>query len=143
MKRFAVGSLSNIGFGSAILVLLVVGIITTTNLRALIQSNEQVQHTLVVLGRLEETLALLTNAESSQRGYVITGNENYLGPYIAALAPENGASHHLQELRQLTSDNANQQKRLDTLEALVADKLALIQAKIRLPRDLRPRATLP
>src|SRR5580698_6223463 len=40
----------------------------------------------LVLGTSTELLAELQDAESGQRGYLLTGNESYLAPYLAANA---------------------------------------------------------
>src|ERR1700722_17806149 len=40
----------------------------------------------LVLGDSTELLAELQDAESGQRGYLLTGNEFYLAPYLAANA---------------------------------------------------------
>ncbi len=78
-----------------------------------------------------ETLRLLesgaTDAESDQRGFIITGSEQYLGPYQTALRTVNDA---LSELRRLTKDNPEQQRRLDVLEPLMADRLAVLKEGI-------------
>ena len=118
MKRATNNKYSNLGFGLAILVIVGAGVYATINLRTLITGNEMVSHTLIVEAKIDETLALLTDTETGQRGFIITGEEKYLEPYNLALAPDGGISQHLQELRQLTSDNPNQQKRLDLLESL-------------------------
>src|SRR4030095_6688051 len=59
----------------------------------------------------------------------------YLESYNIALAPADGISQHLNELRQLTVDNPNQQKRLDALNLLVVEKLAFIAKNIDLRRN--------
>jgi CHASE3 domain sensor protein len=68
-----------------------------------------------------DTLQLnLTDAETGQRGFIITGDASYLDPYTDALG-------HVQQseksLRELTSDNPVQQTSVDRLEPMVASKL--------------------
>ena len=136
MRQIAARNFSNLGFGSSIIVLLIVVVFAAINLRALIESNNNVSHTLIVLRIIDETLGLLANVEAGQRGYIITGEEQFLEYYDAAISLNNGISQHLQELRQLTSDNPNQQQRLDLLDPLVTEKLAFAQETIDLRRDV-------
>jgi CHASE3 domain sensor protein len=82
-------------------------------------SREWVSHTRIVLLDLESLLTCMLDAETDQRGYLLTHNESYLEPYNHALA----FSHdQIQTLRQLSSDNPEQQKNLDRLEPLMKAK---------------------
>jgi len=127
MKNIFTRNLANLGFGLAILVALILSGFIYNNMRTLVKSNQMVNHTLVVLESLNETLALLIEAESALRGYIITGDERFLKTYKSALSSSNNIHQHLQELRQMTADNANQRMRLDTLDSLVAQKITSIQ----------------
>src|SRR5574341_386225 len=124
--------LLHIGFTVAILALLSIFGYAGVSFNALIESNQRVGSTLLVQDRLGETLGLLTDAETSQRGYVITGDEVFLEPYTAALDPQTGIRAHLAELRELTNDNPDQQERLDRLEELIEAKLQFMQENIDL-----------
>jgi methyl-accepting chemotaxis protein len=91
----------------------------------------RVDHTYRVLEQIDAVRSSLKDAETGQRGYLITGKDTYLAPYRAAqgdLADEQGA------LRRLTADNAEQQKRLDALAPLVDSKLAELKQTIDLRR---------
>ena len=70
-------------------------------------------------------------AETGQRGFVITGDEAFLAPYMASLKD---LPPVLKEARELTRDNPNQQRRLDEVEPLVARKLAELKHTVELRR---------
>ena len=72
-------------------------------------------------------LGMRFDAETGQRGYLLSGEEPYLEPYRAALAQ---LDQILKRLRSLTADNAPQQRRLDALEPLTAKKLDELKAEI-------------
>jgi PAS domain S-box-containing protein len=94
--------------------------------------NEQwVAHTQQVLTEIEATFSALKDAESGQRGYLITGQEPYLEPYENAISELND---HLEKLRQLTLDNPNQQARLPVLETKIAERIARLKRGIELRR---------
>jgi len=97
------------------------------NTRALVDNSEWVAHTHDVLDGTDDLLSALKDAETGQRGYLITGVRSYLEPYTAGGA---AADEAMTTIRELTSDNAEQQARLDALEPLLAAKFAEMQQTI-------------
>lgn len=132
MKRVLNHNLPNLGFGLAVLTMLVVGGFCALSLRSFIASDEMVNDTVNVLAKLGQTLVLVDDIETGQRGYIITGDQRFLEPYHAANNPGSGINGLLQELRQLTGDNPRQQIYLASLDSLVAKKLAFVQETIGL-----------
>ena len=86
-----------------------------------------VEHTHRVIAALRLLISSATDAETNVRGYVITGREEFLEPYHSGLQRVN---HALSEVRRLTKDNPEQQRRLDALEPLVAERLAILKEGI-------------
>jgi PAS domain S-box-containing protein len=80
-----------------------------------------VQHTFKVLLAIDQLGVALTEAETGQRGYLLTGDARYLEPYEAAVPRVAPA---VAELRRLTADNPSAQQRVAQIEALVPTKLA-------------------
>lgn len=72
-------------------------------------------HSYQVLSQSQMALEQLINIETGMRGFVIAGKDNFLEPQIAG---ESKFSSSLATLKALTSDNAEQQKRLATLAQL-------------------------
>lgn len=99
MKSFTAGKFSYFSFGIVVLIVLIVCMFTIVNLRVFIDNNKKVERTLLVLNKSEKTLNLITEAETGQRGYIITGKEQYLKPLNVALASDGGVSQCLRELR--------------------------------------------
>jgi CHASE3 domain sensor protein len=93
---------------------------------------EWVDHTSDVITKSQLFLAALTDAETGQLGFVVTGDERYLEPYRRALPALAG---HLASLRSLTADNPAQERRLDRLGALTRDKLSETAESVRVRRD--------
>lgn len=91
-----------------------------------------VTHTRDVQGKLKDLLILLQDAETGQRGYLITGEDRYLPPFLSV---QNGIDSTLRSLRDLTTDNANQQRRLDTLGPLLSGKLDELKETISLRKN--------
>ena len=103
-------------------------------LQAFSESNRQVQRSLHTEHKLDETLSLVTDAETGPRGYVIMGQEVFLEPYFAAISSTDGIVPHVKDLRRLTLNNPRQQQRLDLLEPLVAAKLDFMNKVVELRR---------
>ena len=81
--------------------------------------------------RAEAMMSDLTDAESAQRGYLLTGDEAFLGPYLAIRESVRG---DLAALRPLATIGASQEH-LDALAPLVEAKLAHMLQIIALRRD--------
>ena len=100
-----------------------------------------VQHTLLVQLSVERLLADLEEAESSQRGYLLTGDLSFLDPYRAAAEESH---RQLSNLDTLTADNTQQQSLIDRIGPLVDQRLNQIEENLRLYRagafDGRSRA---
>ena len=121
-----------LGFGFALTCLGVVGIVSYLSVVRLNENAARVERTHEVLSSLELLLAAATDSETAERGYVITGDESYLEPYRDAGAVIDGQTRRL---RELTADDRAQQQRLESVVALVTDRLAILRAVIELRKD--------
>ncbi len=108
--------------------LIVIGIIGAWTLRKVHESDRWVDHTREVIRDTDVLLSSVKDAESGQRGYLLTGEPSYLQPYYDALrlTPE-----RFDRLKQLTSDNSQQQARLDALQPLITERLTSLGDVIR------------
>src|SRR5262245_41640335 len=74
------------GFTVAILALLLIAVLSHRSLQSRSGSAELVAHTHQVLEQLNGILSSLKDAETGQRGFLLTGEERYLEPYTSAKA---------------------------------------------------------
>ncbi|GLK56429.1 hypothetical protein GCM10008170_24480 [Methylopila capsulata] len=88
--------------------------------QAVRDQRDLVVHTYRVLLAIDRLLSVLQDAETGQRGYVITGDRGYLRPYEAAVAAEPAA---LAALGDLVADSAEQSERLAAATRVSARKL--------------------
>ena len=121
-KIFAV--LAAVGVG-----LVVIAAVSYRSVSNLKQNSAMVDHTYQVLEQVAAVSSSLKDAETGQRGYLITGEQSYLAPYAQA---QDDLSTEQAALRGLTKDNAAQQQHLDTLAPLVQSKLAELKQTIDL-----------
>ena len=113
------------GFALAALTMVVVAWFGYQGVHRLIENDRWVNHTNQVRVEIASVLSSLEQAESGQRGFIVTGHDSYLNPYRRAL-PD--IEKRLAEIRRLTSDNPNQQRRLDALRPVLERRLATLKA---------------
>ncbi|NUT61074.1 response regulator [Herbaspirillum sp. C9C3] len=109
-----------IGFAVAILAVVLIALFTWEASVSRGEAASAVSHTMKVREQLQMLVSTLKDAETSQRGFLLTGTESYLSPYNQARAALPG---EIAKLRGLLSDNPDQLQRLSQIERVVADKL--------------------
>lgn len=130
-SNWTVGRRLVAGFGLSALTLVLVGVISYRNAYLLIESDGWVEHSHLVRITLSNLISELKDAETGQRGYLLTGDEGYLEPYKSALG---SISSTLADLHKFTADNADQQRLLAGLSQPVDNKLAELKQTIDLRR---------
>ncbi len=116
-----------LGLGFLVLVLGVFSALWLSILQE--RATSWVRHTLEVEGRLNRVGRLVTQAETGQRGYLITGDRSYLGPYRQAI---NGLPATLDDLDASTSDNVAQQREMALLRASIKTRVSYLQLGVAL-----------
>ena len=116
-----------IGFGASLLILMISSIASLTSIRSLLNSAEQVRHTNEVVQKLEETISTMKDAETGQRGFLITGKEEFLEPYQGSFQKTTAL---LDNIQQLTIDNPVQQQNIVRLSAVIKKRFGKLQELI-------------
>lgn len=126
-----IGRRATVGFAAALILIVVIGVVAYENAREFIETNQQVTHTVEVLAALNMILAHVAEAESSQRGYVITGYISYLDFYAVSRV---NVQNSLLRLHELTKDNASQHESVALLEILIDLRFSLMDDSIEARR---------
>jgi len=119
-----------LGFGIIILIMLIVIGNSYVNF---VRESEAVKwnvHTYEVIQESDELLNSLINMETGARGYVITGNENFLNPFDEGKV---SYEEHYNKLKEFTIDNPKQQQRLLEIQNQYEKWLEWENTKIILP----------
>ena len=127
--KWTVGMKISIGFSITLLIFLFVGLFTYNSIINSQEASKWKSHTYEVINDLDLLISYLKDAETGQRGYLLTGIPDYLEPYNLSLTK---ISDLIKTIRKLTSDNNNQQKRIDILEPLINKKLMELTEAINL-----------
>jgi methyl-accepting chemotaxis protein len=125
--KWNVGTKIGVGFGITLTIFAIVGTVAYRSVTQQTEAADWVAHTREVQNQLSQLLSNLQDAETGQRGYVITGVESYLAPYANGIGR---VEENRKSLARLVSDNPRQEARADALAPLIAEKLSVLQETI-------------
>ena len=137
--KWSIDRKTTAGFGVALAALVGIGAFSFLSLSRLKNTSNQVEHTYKVINKLGTLLSQLTDAETGQRGYLLTGEIRYLKPYENAIA---SIDQNLDELQELTANNPDQQQHMTQLSPLITFKLAELKETITLRQSQGYEAAL-
>ncbi|MFB9844897.1 ATP-binding protein [Mucilaginibacter ginsenosidivorans] len=116
-----------IGFGISISILVVSAIASYGSIENLLKSSALVDHSDEVIQKLEATVSTMKDAETGQRGYLLTGYTEFLEPYNGS---RNKAIQYANEFLKLTKDNAHQQVWGARIKEILLYRLNILQKLI-------------
>lgn len=128
---FSIGNRLAVAFGALLAIQIVVGLVVYSAIGVMANTAAAEVNTQTVIGLIDRLSMDIVNIESEERGYVITGDQNYLATYEAALAQVDVHFRQLRDIVQL-EDTLRQ---LDVLDPLVATKLAFVHELIELRKS--------
>lgn len=111
---------------------LVILIMTYRTSTRLVENYQLQNRSFMILKKLERVSHLLIDAESSQRGYIITGDNRYLSPYFTGLPV---IDREMRELRLLVLKSPEDIRSLNVLEPLIAEKLNGLRKRIAIRKE--------
>src|SRR5882724_10122980 len=120
-----------LGFVLAVAAVAFIALLTYRSLQTRSIAAQRVTRTLQVLEQLESILSLVKDAETGERGFLLTGEDPYLVPNINAKAQLPAA---FRSARQLVADDQVQQQRLTALELAINQKHAELDRIVALRR---------
>jgi PAS domain S-box-containing protein len=112
--------LTTVGFGVGILLTVLTTASAFTFAKQMLETNKWVTHRQEVLQKIQEVTTDMVDLASGERLYLITGDEAFLK---GREQQEEKVRSDFQDVRKLTADNPNQQKHLDQLEPLIAQRI--------------------
>lgn len=115
------------------------GALAMMNIQGLRENNDRIRHSHTVIVALNDLMSTAQDAETGQRGYLLTGDVRYLAPYEAAVS---AATARIDEVGVLTRNNLNQQTHVAQLRQHVDAKLSELAETIRLRRTEGEQAAL-
>ncbi len=122
-KRKTTNLFFNSLFAISIIVLLFIAAVTYRQINELTDSGKWVVHTHELKEELENMFSQVKDAETGQRGFMITNDSAFLEPYTGA---REKVYRSFANLKSLTADNPEQQKNLDTLYKQIEARFAFL-----------------
>lgn len=138
--KMSIGMKIGGAFAVPLIFLVAIGLSSFSTANGFVYASDRVAHSYQVIGDLDSVVQAMTDAETGQRGFLITGKDSYLQPYNTGTATVNG---YVKDLRKLTADNPEQQKLLDSMEPLITSKFEELRQTIALRRSGGLQAALP
>jgi CheY-like chemotaxis protein/CHASE3 domain sensor protein len=129
--RFAMEPRTFAGFLVAIAAVVVIAFLSYESLRATGNTAGSLTHSAEVQTQIEGLLSTLKDAETGQRGYLLSGREAYLAPFLDARRTLPG---EFSSLAALIGYDPAQRTRLDTLKVLASEKIDELNETVQLRR---------
>lgn len=124
---------------SGFVVLALCGLAGYRAMRLLAVNEAATQHSRKISRAFELLLTTVTDAETGQRGYLLTGREEYLEPYRAARMR---ITQDLEQLKRVAQDDSGRRPLLEQAEEATCDKMAELEQTIALAREQGREAAL-
>ena len=119
------------GLGLSLLLLFISSCASYISISNLIKNSDLVSHSNAVIRHTDGVLSVLKDAETGQRGFLLTGEEVFLEPYNGAKAE---AVLLLDTLKRQTSDNPAQQINIEKLREIIDGRLGILEKTIAIKK---------
>ncbi len=119
--KLTIGQKIVLGYGLAMLSITVTAVAAYRSTQRLLEANDWVQHTFLVIAHAETIGTVLLGIVSACRGYAFTGDPLFLSSIAGSRAR---LAESRKMVRSLTVDNPNEQHRLDILDPSIDRRLA-------------------
>jgi len=116
--------LYSIAFGFSLLVLLSFSLLLYNSLSSYSEYSSLVEHTQIIMNNLQKVHSMVVDAETGQSGFLLTKDSSFLEPLLYARGE---LPLILDSLRELTADNPPQTSQIDTLKAVIWDRLHIME----------------
>lgn len=138
-RQFRLGHFIRLSFGIIVVVMVGVGVSSKITMQRLLETSRWVQHTSLVENEIRQLEKLMLDAETGQRGFIFTGDEQFLEPYNKAI---DQIDDTFTTLDNLIDDNPEQQARLAQINTLIDQKIAELSQTIDLKRTNQNEALM-
>ncbi|NCD71098.1 response regulator [Mucilaginibacter agri] len=121
-----------IGFGLSLLLLIISSIVSYVSITNLLTSSDMVDHSGQVIQSLETVISTMKDAETGQRGFLLSGREEFLAPYNGAYEK---ALLYTNKAQDLTVDNAKQQQNIAAVKSIMLKRMTILEQLINKKRS--------
>ncbi len=115
MKNLVMWKKLAVGYGIILVLIAILSTVTYSSIKSMIHTSHWVEHTHKVIGVGKVVSGSMVDMETGLRGFLVTGDENYLEPYIKGNVI---FDKYIKKGAKLTDDNPTQVKRWKEVENL-------------------------
>ena len=116
-----------IGFGVSILILILTSAASLISINNLLDSAKKVTHSNEVASEVDGILITMVDAETGQRGFLLTNDEVFLEPYNRSAG---NIDNKLQSLTNLVKDNPEQLRNMIALRKVITNRFSMLATLI-------------
>ena len=120
-----------IGFSLSLIILLLSSAASYFSIKNLLNSAESVNHSNAVTVEIQNVLSTLKDAETGQRGFLLTNDELFLQPYNGSL---NKVKTSIEKVKALNPENGDQQNNINLLEDIIDRRFSALSILINQKR---------
>ncbi len=135
--RWKRSSVDAILLAAAVCMLITCGTVTFHSIQRIRTNSDLVAQTHAAIGLIDRLESALTDAETGQRDYIITGNRDYLVQFNSAAK---SIDVHVQALQAGISDKDQPPREIESLKSLVEQKMDEMRATINFRGERTPEA---
>lgn len=132
MKWMRMTKLAYLGFFTALSVLIFLSAFSIVTFKKNNENDRWVKHTYDVIQTSNQVLLILNEVQSAQRGFIITGDSNYLRSFYSSASQ---LEPLLRQLKAVTKDNAFQYQRVLKISSLINEKYTCLHSTIALRKQ--------
>jgi len=121
-----------IGLGISLLLLIITSVASFISIKNLIKSADMVVASNEVINDVDNIVSMLKDAETGQRGYLLTGNEIFLDPYNKSISRTDSL---FSKVMLSTQDNAIEQQKLKELKNIIDKRMEILVGTIQTKRN--------
>ncbi len=121
-----------IGLGISLVLLLLSSIASFVSIKNLIKSTDLVAESNMVINDLDNIISTLKDAETGQRGYLLTDNTAFLAPYYGS---RERIASLFEKITKDTEDNAFQQRKISELKSVIDARMDALTSVIEFKKE--------
>ncbi|WP_461487430.1 ATP-binding protein, partial [Pedobacter sp.] len=132
MKRLTLKSNLRIGLGISLLLLIISSTASYISIKNLIKTTDLVVESNAIISDVDNIVSMLKDAETGQRGFLLTGNPVFLEPYSRGVQRTDSL---FAKVMVATKDNAFQQQQLKALKVVIGKRMQLLVNTIQIKKS--------
>ena len=120
-----------IGLVLSLIIFLTINAVSYWNTKRHIESRENVEKALVIIHEYENLISMIKDAETGQRGFIITGNWTFLEPYYNGVTT---VHRSMKLLKDLTTIDAQAYQKLNAIQGMIEEEVCSISQNNQLKK---------